>query len=637
MRYDEDSYEDELDRLRARRQRKKNGQPVPRREKPACRTCRNADGPGYDNNREDDVDFEEFDLDLNGDGDQDYYDDYEYYDDYDDYEEQRPAPRTRKNMHSKTGMSSGAAAGRSSGRKKNSQSSSAKNRQGTSIPGGKKRRKKKGFFKILLLAAVIFAGYLLFQWTRDDSYWTIAVYGVDSRDGNVGKGALSDVEMLCSINKKTGEIRLVSVFRDSYLRIDQKDDYDKINEAYFKGGHKQATDALRDNLDLQIDDYATFNWKAVVDAINVLGGVDIEITDKEFAYINSFITETVNSTGVGSVQLEHGGMNHLDGVQAVAYARLRLMDTDFNRTERQRRVLGQAMEKAKNADFNTLRTLVGTVYPQISTSVGVDDLIGMAKNARKYYIGQTSGFPFSHQEMKIGKKSCVIPTTLESNVIQLHSFLYDNVQYVPSAAVKKISAHITEVTGLGDPGKDTESGKNIGTEGNSGGGSGVPSQTQAPVPSTETAPPETEPETAECESESESIAESESIEPTEESLESEEETQQTSGIIEQPTGNDGLQQTGPGSSGGNNIGNGNSNSNDVQNSHPSSGDASETPGGSGGTSAGPGSSGSGSSGSSSSGSTSETPGAAESPAHTTGSLEGPGQSSGTNGGQGPGI
>ena len=109
--------------------------------------------------------------------------------------------------------------------------------------------------------------------------------------------------------------------------------------------------ALERNLNLHIDDYATFNWKAVVDAINVLGGVDIEISDKEFAYINSFITETVNSTGVGSYQLEHSGMNHLDGVQAVAYARLRLMDTDFNRTERQRKVLGQAMEKAKTVQI----------------------------------------------------------------------------------------------------------------------------------------------------------------------------------------------------------------------------------------------------------------------------------------------
>lgn len=574
MRYEDDSYEDELDRMRARRQRKKKGQPVSRRGKPVFR---------------DEMDFEEIDLDEDDLDRTDDYDGYDGYDDNDDYDDSQdyddedygsepPGPVRQKPR---------------SGRRNTAKDSAVR-------PKLKKRKRRKGFLKILLLCAVLAAGFLLFRWTRDDSYWTIAVYGVDSRDGNVGKGALSDVEMLCSINKKTGEIRLVSVFRDSYLRIDQKADYDKINEAYFKGGHKQATDALRDNLDLQIDDYATFNWKAVVDAINVLGGVDIEITDKEFAYINSFITETVNSTGVGSVQLANSGMNHLDGVQAVAYARLRLMDTDFNRTERQRKVLGQAMEKAKHADFNTLKTLVGAVYPQISTSIGVDDLIGIAKNARKYYIGQTSGFPFSHQEIKIGKKSCVIPTTLESNVIKLHSFLHDNDQYVPSATVKKISAHIIEVSGLGDPGKDIESGKNIGTEGNSGGGqgSGQAPQTQAPTQPPETLPPETDPETAESESEPESSTDAETFESepvTVEPLESAEEPSSSSGIIEQPSSDEGS--AGPAGPGGN-------------------------------------------SGASSEG-TSETPGVTETPAHTNGSLEAPGQENGSSNDtvseQGPGV
>ena len=271
----------------------------------------------------------------------------------------------------------------------------------TGRAGRRRRRKKKGngILMVLLIALLLFIGYQGVSMFRGGGYWTIAVFGVDSRDGNLGSGALSDVEMLCSINKKTGEIRLASVFRDSYLRIDSDNDYDKINEAYFKGGHEQAVSALESNLDLSIDDYATFNWKAVVDGINILGGVDLEITDKEFAYINSFITETVNSTGIGSVQLEHSGMNHLDGVQAVAYARLRLMDTDFNRTERQRKVLGLAMEKAKHADGKTLKNLASAIYPEISTSIGLNDLLTFARGARKYYIGQTSGFPFSHQEM----------------------------------------------------------------------------------------------------------------------------------------------------------------------------------------------------------------------------------------------
>ena len=431
----------------------------------------------------------------------------------------------------------------------------------------RKKRRKTGFLKIFCLAAAVIAGVWAFHWFRDDGYWTIAVFGVDSRDGNTGKGALSDVEMLCSIHRKTGEIRLLSVFRDTYLRIDQKEDFDKINEAYFLGGPEQAIKALEDNLDLQIDDYATFNWKAVVDAINVLGGVDIDITDKEFAYINSFITETVNSTGVGSYQLEHSGMNHLDGVQAVAYARLRLMDTDFNRTERQRKVLGQAMEKAKNSDLKTLTTLIGTVYPQTKTSIGVDNLAGMAKNAKKYYISQTSGFPFSHQEIKIGKKACVVPTTLESNVIQLHSFLYNTENYVPSENLKSISTHIIEVSGLGEPGKDIESGKNGG--GQTQAGSSQQNTSESPKPTAqETQPTETESEssvenTEESTSETEeTIQPIESYENNEEGSGSESETEESDRnhnnseetrdpdrVIEAPsenTGNGNTEENGPG-------------------------------------------------------------------------------------------
>lgn len=492
MRYDENSYKDELDRMRIRNQKRAGS-----RNSAGSKETPQPNSQGWD----DTIVFLP--------------------------NSSRDRTQNSRRAASESDIKYSGNASRTGQKRRTAQTSQAhsepdRRRTSSRHSGGHARKKKKktGFLTILCLAAVIIAGTWVFHSFRDDGYWTIAVFGVDSRDGNTGKGALSDVEMLCSIHKKTGEIRLLSVFRDTYLRIDQKEDFDKINEAYFLGGPEQAINALEDNLDLQIDDYATFNWKAVVDAINVLGGVDIDITDKEFAYINSFITETVNSTGVGSYQLEHSGMNHLDGVQAVAYARLRLMDTDFNRTERQRKVLGQAMEKAKNSDLKTLTTLIGTVYPQIKTSVGVDNLAGMAKNAKKYYISQTSGFPFSHQEIKIGKKACVVPTTLESNVVQLHSFLYNTENYVPSENLKSISSHIIEVSGFGDPGKDTESGKNVGAEGNNGGGQAGSSQTDnggnAKPPAQETQPAETEQESSVEENTEESTSETEeTIQPLE--------------------------------------------------------------------------------------------------------------------------
>ena len=548
MNYRDDAFEgDELDRMRARQQRKKQGTAQ------ASGSRRHSSDPGitgYARNtartahydpveEEDDLrpdQIEELDL-----------------EDYDTYENalQKELDRTIEQSE----MGNPYPKNRNAAERRSQQNRMRQDRSAYERPH-KKRRKKKEMGKILFLVVILVAGLSLYHHFRDNGYWTIAVFGVDSRDGNLGKGALSDVEMLASINKKTGEIRLVSVFRDSYLRISNEEEkYDKINEAYFLGGHEQAVQALENNLNIRIDDYATFNWKAVVDAINVLGGVDIEITDKEFAYINSFITETVNSTGVGSYQLEHSGMNHLDGVQAVAYARLRLMDTDFNRTERQRKVLGQAMEKAKSSGFKTLKTLVGAVYPQISTSIGVNDVLTLSKGAKKYYIGQTSGFPFSHQEMKIGKKSCVIPTTLESNVIQLHAFLFDDTSYAAPQSVQEISSYIAKKTGLGDPGKDTESGKNIGAEGNSGGG-----QTGGKSEQPAAAPAQTEPAVEE----SSAAGIEESSESAEETMEatgntetgSQEEPETPSGVISAPQDRPGSSEstapdhemTGPGTS-----------------------------------------------------------------------------------------
>ena len=376
----------------------------------------------------------------------------------------------------------------------------------------RKRRKRVFLFvELAVLAFLLVFAYRFFK--KDTGYWNIAVFGVDSRDGKLGKGALADVDIICSINRETGEMKLVSVFRDSYLRIDKEGTYHKLNEAYFKGGPDQAIETLNSNLDLDIDDYVTFNWKAVADTINILGGIDLEITDSEFQYINSFITETVESTGVASFHLEHAGMNHLDGVQAVAYARLRLMDTDFNRTARQRKVISLTMEKAKKADFAVLNNILVNVFPQVSTSVGFDDLIPLAKNIKKYHIGETSGFPFAHQEKKINKRDCVIPVTLESNVIQLHEFLYGETGYQPSSTVKKISAKIIEDSGLGEPGKDIETNRK--DPSTSGGQTSKPKET-APAP----APTETLTEEAVTEPESSE----EETEETEETKESETET-----------------------------------------------------------------------------------------------------------------
>ncbi|MDO5551993.1 MAG: LCP family protein, partial [Lachnospiraceae bacterium] len=273
-------------------------------------------------------------------------------------------------------------------------------------------------------------------------FWKVAVFGVDSTDGNLGKGANSDVIIICSINRETGEIKMASVYRDTYLKVGDKNPYRKINEAYARGGPEQAMKALNENLDIAVDDFVAVNWKAVADAINNLGGVDIEVTEAEFKQINGYITSVVENTGVYSQHLKKAGYQHLDGVQAVAYCRLRKMDTDFQRTQRQRAVISQCLEKAKKSDIRVINTVIGVCLPQVAHSFKLDDLLDMGKNINRYYLGDTTGFPFDLKTQNIGKLDCVVPVTLSSNVVKLHQFLFGTENYQPSSHVTKISEDI---------------------------------------------------------------------------------------------------------------------------------------------------------------------------------------------------
>ena len=329
----------------------------------------------------------------------------------------------------------------------------------------KKPKKKRSFLTRLILLILLFTivgggTYFAFHYVKNQKgYYTVAVFGVDSRNGNVGEGALSDVNMIINVNRETGDIQLVSIYRDMYSMIDEEGNFHKFNQAYVEGGPEQALETLNRNLDLDINNYITVNWKAVIDAINILGGVDLEVTDAEFKYLNSFIAYTVEATGVGSHELEHAGMNHLDGVQAVAYARLRLMDTDFNRTERQRKVVSLAFDKAKKANFSTLYSILVAVLPQTSTNVKIEDLIPFAKDISKYHLSETAGFPFDKDTKKMHKRDYVIPITLKSNVVALHQMLFGKIpgySYTPSETINKISNRIIKDTGFGANKEDTD-------------------------------------------------------------------------------------------------------------------------------------------------------------------------------------
>lgn len=282
-----------------------------------------------------------------------------------------------------------------------------------------------------------------------EEFTTIALFGLDNRsNGNLSSGR-SDVIMVATINNNTQEVKICSVYRDTYLDTgDGK--FRKCNAAYSKGGPEQAINMLNRNLDLAITDYVTVDFNAVVECIDLLGGVEIEITEDEAIWMIGHINEGAKLTGKDAVQLQGAGVYNLDGVQACAYARVRqTAGSDFKRAERQRLVIQKMVEKAQKSDLATLNKLINAVFGDIQTSFSNADLIALAAQVFNYKLGEMGGFPFEKNTITLGSKgNVVVPCDLETNVIELHHFLYNDTEYVPSDTVVANSKLIVNESGF---------------------------------------------------------------------------------------------------------------------------------------------------------------------------------------------
>ncbi len=280
-------------------------------------------------------------------------------------------------------------------------------------------------------------------------YHNIALFGVDARNGELGKGTRSDTIIIASINQDTQEIRLVSVFRDTFLNLGN-DSYNKCNAAYANGGPEQAINMLNTNLDLNITDYVTVGFGGLIDSVNALGGVEMEVTKAEISHLNNYQLTMAEELGVDYIPVEHSGRQLLDGLQATAYCRIRYTKgDDFRRAERQRDVLAAMMEKAKTASVGELTEMVNAILPEVQTSLGVNDIVSVLGSVAGYDIVTSEGFPFEDNRVgaNVGSKgSCVIPNDLEENVIELHSILYPETDYKPSKRVAGISDEIEALT-----------------------------------------------------------------------------------------------------------------------------------------------------------------------------------------------
>ncbi|MCI9416071.1 MAG: LCP family protein [Eubacterium sp.] len=280
-------------------------------------------------------------------------------------------------------------------------------------------------------------------------YTNIALFGIDNRESGKYESGNSDCIMIASINNDTKKVKLISVYRDTFLNV-KDDTYGKINSAYAKGnGAKGAIAALNKNLNLDIVDYVVVDFGALVDAVDLLGGVELTLTDQEVQIMNDNYIDEINSvTNHNSSKLSGGGVHTVDGVQALAYCRIRYTaGNDFKRTERQRTVLTKMIEKAKGSGITTIGSMINSMIGEVSTSFSSADMLKLASDVMDYELADTHGWPFELCTGNYGTKGdLVVPTDLETNVKELHEYLFDEKNNV-STTVSGISDYIVNYTG----------------------------------------------------------------------------------------------------------------------------------------------------------------------------------------------
>ena len=283
----------------------------------------------------------------------------------------------------------------------------------------------------------------------ETGYLNVALFGLDTRVNDEEMGSRSDTIIIASLNRETKEVTMSSIFRDTFLQMDDGS-YNKANAAYSFGEEEEAVAMLNRNLDMDIDRYITVDFGALVDVIDALDGIDLEVTEEEIPYLNNYSVEIIENTGVDTWAVTEPGYQHLTGVQATAYARIRYTDgDDFRRTERQRLVISKIAEKAQAASLGTLNNIIDRVLPKVRTNFTLPEILAYAKDVKKYQIGKSEGFPFNLDTMDYpGVGDSVIPANLKENVMDLHNFLFGENGYTPSKKVCDISDEISFLTGV---------------------------------------------------------------------------------------------------------------------------------------------------------------------------------------------
>lgn len=280
-------------------------------------------------------------------------------------------------------------------------------------------------------------------------YRNIALLGIDSREDDYSLGNRSDCIIIASINEKTKDVKLISVYRDTYMQVEEKGTtrLDKVTHAYSYGGAQNTLKSLNTNLDLNITEFLTVNFDAVIATVDAMGGITIKVEPNEVEYLNSYTDATAKSSGISSKHISKAGTQTLNGVQAVAYSRIRYTSGgDYKRTERMRDVIEAMLKKAKSLSVGQLNKLADTILPRVSTNISGGEILSLIPSLASFNVTDSLGWPY---EVKgyTADRWYGAPVTLESNVRKLHQEAFGKTDYEPSSTVKAISSQIANKTG----------------------------------------------------------------------------------------------------------------------------------------------------------------------------------------------
>lgn len=355
--------------------------------------------------------------------------------------------------------------------------SSGRSGGGGSVPP-KKGKQKGGCLKkiitVLIILALIGGGAFLFmnnklskmtriKTTDKDfdisdmanerlkNYRNIAVLGIDARKGQGYEGSRSDAIVVVSIDKKTNEIKLISVMRDSYLYMQGTDGsmmLDKVTHAHAFGGPVNTCATLNRSLDLNIKEFVVLNWNAVADAVDTMGGLELDVKQNEISDLNRWGPETATNTDRSWNGITSPGKQQMDGAQVATYCRIRKTSGgDTGRNERYKKVMSAMFKKAKTSP-NKVNKAMDKVFPQIVTNMSSAQVMKLIPVVIDMDMKKSVGWPFDYYGGIIGGKWLAVPRTLETNNAELYKKAFKIDDYEMSPAASEIYNMIINSTGI---------------------------------------------------------------------------------------------------------------------------------------------------------------------------------------------